>query len=132
MSDITKLDAKILLAFDAVMEERSVSRAAQRLNMTQQGLSGVLNRLRDLFGDPLFVREARGVSPTPRAEALAPQIKSALDGLAGLLETPDFDPALADDTIYVAAGDYALGAIVLPLYRQFRSLAPNVSNGFQY
>ena len=61
MADITKLDAKLLVAFTAVMEEQSVTRAAQRLNMTQQGLSGVLQRMRDLFGDPLFVREARGV-----------------------------------------------------------------------
>ena len=61
MRDITRLDPKLLVAFDAVMEERSVTRAAVRLNMTQQGLSGVLQRLRDLFGDPLFVRDARGV-----------------------------------------------------------------------
>ncbi len=56
MNDISRLDAKLLVAFDAVMEERSVTRAAERLNMTQQGLSGMLQRLRDLFGDALFVR----------------------------------------------------------------------------
>ncbi len=126
MSDITRLDAKLLLAFDAVMEEQSVSRAAQRLNMTQQGLSGVLNRLRDLFGDPLFVREARGVSPTPRAEALAPRIKSALAGLESVLKSQKFDPALADGTIFVATADYALSTIVASLFQQFRSLAPKV------
>ncbi len=126
MSDITKLDAKLLLAFDVVMEEQNVSRAAKRLNMTQQGLSGVLQRLRDLFGDPLFVREARGVSPTPRAEALAPRIKSALAGLESVLKSQEFDPALADGTIFVASSDYALGTIVSPLFQQFRSLAPKV------
>jgi len=94
--------------------------------MTQQGLSGVLQRMRDLFGDPLFVREARGVSPTPRAEALAPRVKSALAGLEHVLESPEFDPTLADGTIYVATGDYALSAIVSSLYQQFRTLAPNV------
>ena len=126
MRDIIRLDTKLLLAFDAVMEERSVTRAARRLNITQQGLSGVLQRLRDLFGDPLFVREARGVSPTPRAEALAPRIKSALAGLEHVMESPQFDPALADGTIFVATSDYALSTLVSPLFRQFRSLAPNV------
>ena len=126
MSDITRLDTKLLLAFDAVMEERSVTRAAERLNITQQGLSGALQRLRDLFGDPLFVREARGVSPTPRADALAPRIQSVLANLESVLESEEFDPALAEGTIYVATGDYALSAIVSPLYQQFRSLAPSV------
>ncbi len=126
MSDITRLDTKLLVAFDAVMEERSVTRAAQRLNMTQQGLSGSLQRLRDLFGDPLFVREARGVSPTPRAEALAPRIKSVLANLESVLESQEFDPALAEGTIYVATADYALSTIVASLFQQFRLLAPKV------
>lgn len=126
MNDITRLDAKLLLAFDAVMEERSVTRAAQRLNMTQQGLSGSLQRLRDLFGDPLFVRKSRGVSPTPRAEALAPQIKSVLANLESVLESEEFDPALAEGTIYLATADYALSAIVASLFQRFRSLAPKV------
>ncbi len=114
------------MAFDTLMEERSVTRAAQRLNMTQQGLSGTLQRMRDLFADPLFVREARGVAPTPRAEELAPRIKSALSGLEGVLESQEFDPATADGTIYVATGDYALSSIVSRLFEQFRTLAPNV------
>jgi DNA-binding transcriptional LysR family regulator len=126
MRDITRLDAKLLVAFNTLMEERSVTRAAERLNMTQQGLSGVLQRMRDLFADPLFVREARGVAPTPRAEELGPRIKSALAGLEGVLESQVFDPTTADGTIFVATGDYALSSIVSPLFQKFRALAPNV------
>jgi DNA-binding transcriptional LysR family regulator len=126
MTDIRRLDTKLLLAFDAVMEERSVSRAAVRLHLTQQGLSGVLNRLRDLFGDPLFVREARGVSPTPRAEALAPRIKAALASLEGVLEAPEFIPATAEGTIHVMTTDYVSSTIMPSLFRQFRLLAPKV------
>ncbi|MCZ6588072.1 MAG: LysR family transcriptional regulator, partial [Alphaproteobacteria bacterium] len=126
MNDITRLDTKLLVAFDAVMEERSVTRAAERLNMTQQGLSGSLQRLRDLFGDPLFVRESRGVSPTPRAEALAPRIKSVLADLESVLESQEFDPALAEGTIFLATSDYALSTIVASLFQRFRSLAPKV------
>ena len=126
MRDITRLDAKLLLAFDALMEERSVTRAAQRLSMTQQGLSGVLHRMRDLFADPLFVRQARGVAPTPRAEALAPRIKSVLAGLEDVLESEDFDPSVAEGTIFVATPDYAASTIMAPLFQRFRSLAPKV------
>lgn len=126
MRDITNLDAKTLLAFDALMEERSVTRAAARMGMTQQGVSGMLNRMRKLFADPLFVREARGISPTPRAEALAPRIKAAIAGLESVFEQEEFDPARAEGTIYLATADYAMSTIIAPLFQQFRRLAPHV------
>ncbi len=126
IGDIGRLDARLLLSFEALMEERSVTRAAQRLGLSQQGLSGVLQRLRDLFDDPLFVRESRGITPTPRAEALAPRVSAALAGLAQLLEAEDFDPAAAEGTITVATSDYALNVVLTPLFRRFRALAPRV------
>ena len=126
MRDISRLDSKLLLAFDALMEERSVTRAAQRLGLTQQGLSGKLLRMRDLFADPLFVREARGVVPTPRAEMLAPRIKTAIAGLENIFESQGFDPAIAEGKIVVAASDYALSTVVTPLFKKFRRLAPRV------
>lgn len=126
MRDISRLDTKLLVAFDALMEERSVTRAARRLSMTQQGMSGALQRMRTLFDDPLFVREARGVWPTPRAEALAPRVKSALASLEGVLEAEDFDPARAEGTISVATSDYAISTIMAPLFQKFRALAPKV------
>lgn len=129
MHDISRLDIKLLLAFDALMEERSVTRAARRLHVTQQGVSGMLQRLRDLFDDPLFVREARGVAPTPRAEALAARIKSAIAVLEGVLDHPGFDPATAEGTAYVAASDYAASTIVAPLFQRIRTLAPKVRVG---
>jgi DNA-binding transcriptional LysR family regulator len=131
MSDITKLDPKLLLAFDTLMEERSVTRAAERLHMTQQGLSGVLQRMRDLLGDPLFVREGRGVAATPRAEALAPRIKFALASLESVLEAEEFDPSLAEGTIFVGCPESTLFEIVVPLFQQFRSLAPKVKLAVQ-
>lgn len=126
MRDISRLDTRLLLAFDALMDERSVTRAAQRLGLTQQGLSGKLHKMRELFADPLFVREARGVVPTPRAEELAPRIKTALAGLENIFETPGFDPAVSEGTIVVAASDYALSTVVAPLFKKFRQLAPKV------
>ncbi|MCE1187487.1 MAG: LysR family transcriptional regulator, partial [Rhodocyclales bacterium] len=69
------LDLNLLKAFDALMDERSVTRAAARLSLTQPAVSGILNRLRDSFGDPLFVRTPRGITPTPQALALTGPVK---------------------------------------------------------
>ena len=126
MRDISRLETRLLLAFDALIEERSVTRAAQRLGLTQQGLSGTLQRLRALFSDPLFVREARGVSPTPYATALAPRIKAALAGLENILDQQEFDPSTRQGTINIAASDYVMSAIIAPLFHNFRSLFPHV------
>ena len=78
MSDIRKIDLNLLVAFDALFDERSVSRAAERLALTQPTVSGKLNQLRQLFDDPLFVRTQRGMLPTPRAEFLADPVKALL------------------------------------------------------
>ena len=126
MSDILKLDARLLLAFVAISEERSVTRAADRLNITQQGLSGVLARLRDLFDDPLFLREAHGVAPTPRAEALYPKVKAAIDRLQDVVEAEDFDPSKTQSVISIAAADYALAAVLPPLFQGLRGIAPDL------
>jgi len=126
MSDILKLDARLLLAFVAIAEERSVTRAAGRLNMTQQGLSGALARLRDLFSDPLFIRESHGVAPTPRAEALYPKVKVAIERLRDVVEAEDFDPSETQSVIRIAAADYALAAVLPPLFEALRGVAPNL------
>ena len=72
MTDIRKLDLNLLRALNVLLEERNVSRAAERLHVTQPSVSAMLSRLRDLFDDPLFVRTQHGMLPTPRVEALAP------------------------------------------------------------
>jgi hypothetical protein len=69
MLDMKGIDLNLLIVLDALLGERSVTRAAARLGYTQPTISGMLARLRDLFGDPLFVRTQRGILPTPRAEA---------------------------------------------------------------
>ena len=123
-TDVRQIDARLLLAFDALMAERSVTRAASRVGLTQQGLSGLLARLRDLFGDPLFVRHSGGIRPTPRAEALHARVRDALDALDRVLERPGFDAAKAQGTFTIAASDYALAAVVAPMFRAFRQAAP--------
>jgi DNA-binding transcriptional LysR family regulator len=124
--DIRTTDLNLLKAFDALMDERSVTRAATRLSLTQPAVSGMLTRLRDAFDDPLFVRTQRGVTPTLRALTLAPGVKRVLADIEAMLQPSAFDPGTARMTFSVAATDYALRAVMLPLVRALRPLAPGV------
>ena len=94
--DIARLDTRLLFAFEALAAERNVTRAAERLGLTQQGMSGQLSRMRNLFDDPLFVRAKGGVVPTPRAEELEPSVRAALVSLETLVSPGRFDPAAFD------------------------------------
>ncbi len=107
--DIRSVDVGMLRTFDALMREQNVSRAAARLFLSQPAVSASLNRLREVFGDPLFTRTSHGVVPTPRARALAPQVEKLLADLAGLLETADqpFDPARSQRIFRIAGSDHA-------------------------
>ena len=86
MKSLQTLDLNLLKAFSVLMDERNVSKAAERLAITQPAMSGVLTRLRDSFDDPLFVRVQRGVVPTNRALELAPQVKKVLNEVEQLLQ----------------------------------------------
>ncbi len=126
MSDIKGVDLNLLKALDAVMETRSVTRAAERLGLSQPAVSGMLTRLRETFDDPLFLRTQRGVIPTPRAEALALPLRQALMDIQALLTPEVFDPARANMTVNIAATDYAQKAVLLPLVRELRQQAPDI------
>lgn len=126
MADIRTVDLNLLKAFDALMEERSVTRAAARLALTQPAVSGMLTRLRDSFNDPLFVRTPRGITPTPRAEELAGPVRRVLNDIDGMLRAPLFDPATASMTLTLAATDYAMRAIVVPFLAALRRQAPHI------
>ena len=84
-SDIRNLDLNLLKALDALLDERSVTRAAARLALTQPAVSGMLTRLRDAFNDPLFIRAPHGMVPTLRAQALAAPVKQLLTDAETLL-----------------------------------------------
>lgn len=120
------LDLNLLRAFDALMQERNVTRAAMRLSLTQPAVSGMLTRLRDTFHDPLFVRSQGGISPTPRAEQLIEPVRQLLADADRLMQPAEFDPASAQLTVTVAATDYALRAVVQPFIVGLRKLAPGV------
>lgn len=123
---LRNLDLNLLKAFDALIDERNVTRAAERLAVTQPAVSATLNRLRDALGDPLFVRSQRGITPTARALELSAPIKRILADIEAVLRPTDFDPATAELTLKVSATDYALRAVVVPFVARLRQLAPGV------
>ncbi len=107
------LDLNLLRVLDAVMAEGSLTRAATALAMTQPAVSHALRRLRESLGEELFVRTAHGMRPTPRAEALWPQVRQALTGLRQALAPGDFDPARDAVQFRLAMAD-ATAAMLAP------------------
>jgi DNA-binding transcriptional LysR family regulator len=126
MRDIRSLDLNLLRTLDALLDERSVTKAADRLALTQPAVSGALARLRESFDDPLFVRTQRGIVPTPRAMQIVGPLKQILGEVETLLRPATFEPSTAAFTISVAATDYAFRAAVIPFLSKLRQIAPGV------
>jgi DNA-binding transcriptional LysR family regulator len=122
------IDLNLVLALDALLAERHVTRAAQRLGITQSAASHALARLRDLLGDPLLVRGPKGAMlPTPRATELAPAVHHVLEDLAVVLRgQTGFDPATAKHTFRIGAGDYVQLVMLPRLIARLAKLAPGI------
>ncbi|ADU14044.1 LysR family transcriptional regulator [Asticcacaulis sp. DW145] len=126
MTNINALDLNLLKALDALIDTGSATRAADRLGLSQPAVSGMLTRLRDVFGDPLFVRAQRGLLPTARALELAEPLRRLLTEIEALVQPHRFDPASTQVTFRIAATDYAQTAMVLPLLKELREVAPGL------
>lgn len=125
--DIRGLDVGMLRTFDALLREQNVSRAAARLFLSQPAVSASLNRLREVFGDPLFTRTSHGVLPTQRALALAPQVQKLLADLAALLESErPFDPAASNRIFRIAGSDHASRLLLPQLSRTLVALGSGI------
>lgn len=127
VNEFRGLDLNVLLTFVALMRERSVTKAAAKLFLGPPAVSMALRRLRDLFGDPLFVRTRLGMEPTPRALALYPRIEASLaDVHAAVFEPPVFDPHSLVRTFRFAAPDDLELALVPALLAHLAEHAPQV------
>ncbi|MEM7151834.1 MAG: LysR family transcriptional regulator [Myxococcota bacterium] len=122
-----RLDMNLLVAFDVLATERSVTRAAERMGVTQSAMSHTLRRLRGLFEDPLLVRGRGGMALTPRAEALRVPLRAGLSSVARALTSPPrFEPSTTQRTFRLASLDI-FDMLALPrMLRRLEHEAPGV------
>jgi DNA-binding transcriptional LysR family regulator len=125
--DIADLDLNLLVVFNALLRTRSVTGAARSLGMSQPATSFALNRLRRVFGDPLFVRTARGIHPTPFAEGLAVPLDDILERIrADLLQQPTFDPATEQRAVTFHMQDIGELVFLPRILDRLMTLAPGM------
>jgi DNA-binding transcriptional LysR family regulator len=125
--DFHGIDLNLLAAFNALMDERNVTRAATQVGVSQPAMSAALSRLRNLLGDPLFLRSPDGLLPTPRARELARPIAQALGQIkAALVATPGFIPAEAVFTVNLGLSDYPAFVLLPKLLQTLSEHAPNL------
>ncbi|ORM79855.1 LysR family transcriptional regulator [Pantoea deleyi] len=122
-----KYDLNLLPVLLVMMEERNVTRAAERLGITQPALSNALNRLRDTLNDPLFIRERYGMRPTPKAEQLAQVVSVALSSIDNvILGQQDFDPLQATRLFTLAPNSYVEFIMMPAIVARLRVCAPGI------
>lgn len=125
--DLTALDLNLLKLLDALVRERSVTRAGLRLGLSQPATSRALGRLRTMLGDRLVVRGRLGLELTPRGEALAGPVSRLLDDARGIVAPAVFDPASATGRITIAAHDHLSLVVLAGLVERFERQAPSLS-----
>lgn len=125
--DGSQLDGHLLQLLLAVLETGSITAAAERLGVTQSAVSHLLDKLRAITGDPLFVKRGRGIVPTARAEALAQPARDMLRQMQRFAQGADFDPAAWQTELTIAANDFQRDLLLPALAGRLRSAAPGVS-----
>jgi LysR family transcriptional activator of mexEF-oprN operon len=132
MTDVRRFDLNLLLAFEALMRERSVTNAAVQLGVGQPAMSYSLSQLRSQLGDELFVRVGAGMQPTPRALELAGPIARILaDIRSSVLSQRKFDPATEQRVFRIGASDQVQTTLIPQLLTDLRSTAPNTQLVFR-
>ena len=125
--DISRIDLNLLVVLEAIYTEGGLTRAAERLHVTQPAVSYALGRLRELLGDPLFVRQGHGMAPTPFMRTMIEPLRQALRGIEAVLnDMQHFDPATAERRFTLGCRD-TLESLVLPrLLNRITRAAPRV------
>jgi len=124
---VRDVDLNLLLAFDMLMRERHITRAADKLEVSQSSMSGSFAKLKELFSDDILIRSGNTHVPTERALQLWPRIRDAIDAMElALLSTERFDPSTATHTFRLIVIDY-IDALLMPsVMRAIRAAAPQV------
>ena len=123
---LIRTDLNLLVALQILLEERNVTRAAERLSVSQPALSKTLQKLRDAFEDELFTRTAHGLIPTPRAETLARELPALLESVEQVLGNDEFDPATYIGCFKILLPPIISEALLPKLMAELHRVAPNV------
>ena len=131
MTGLRGVDLNLLVALEALLEERNLTRAGARVNVTQPAMSSALTRLRRHFGDELLVRVDRSYQLTPFAERTLPLVRTALREAGRMLEvSPAFEPLTSTRQFAISVSDYALTVLTAPLTELLNQRAPQVGVDF--
>ncbi len=129
--NLRQVDLNLLVALDALLTERNVTRAGERLCLSQSAMSGALAKLRHVFDDELLVRVGRNLEPTAYAQEIAGPVRQCLQQMEDLLNTKkSFEPQAETRVFQIAATDYAVLLMLAPLVKRLEELAPNISVRF--
>lgn len=126
--DISRVDLNLLVYLDVLLRERSVTKAANHLGITQPAMSNGLRRLREMLEDPLLVRTSEGMTPTARALELQPQVRSALSDIERVIQpTRDFNAAASQRVFRIMASDYSESTLIPHVLKRVRREAPFIT-----
>ncbi|CDZ76579.1 Nodulation protein D 2 [Legionella massiliensis] len=125
--DLNRVNLNLLIHFDTLLTECSVSKAASKAHLSQTAMSAILKQLRDIFEDPLFIRESHGLKPTPKALALMPKIKTFLTHANEIFSNEEFDPSTEVATFNLILGSHGELLILSKLSAYLAQYAPNFS-----
>ncbi|WP_236177604.1 MULTISPECIES: LysR substrate-binding domain-containing protein [Pseudomonas] len=126
-NDLRRVDMNLLVIFETLMFEKNLTRAGEKLFLGQPAVSASLAKLRDLFDDPLLVRNGRVLEPTQRALAILKELQPAMDTISGAVSrAKDFDPLTSRDVFRIGLSDDAEFGLLPPLLKQLREEAPDV------
>ncbi|GGX40141.1 LysR family transcriptional regulator [Saccharospirillum salsuginis] len=124
---LSRIDMNLLVYLDVLLRERSVTRAADQLGISQPAMSNGLRRLRTLFDDPLLIRTSEGMTPTERAQQLEPMLRTVLQDIERAIQPrTDFDAVGSSRVFRIMVSDYAESTLIPPLLRRLREMAPNI------
>lgn len=124
--NLRSIDLNLLVVLQALLREKHVSRAAQELHMSQPAVSRALQRLRDMFGDPILVRTREGYDLSARAQEILPCLNALLQGASSLIQPVQFDPATAVDTLRLTGLDLEAALYLPKLTKVLHNEAPNL------
>jgi DNA-binding transcriptional LysR family regulator len=124
---LSRIDLNLLVAMQVLLEERNVTRAAERMFVTQPAMSKTLLRLRTAFDDPLFTRSGRGLVPTPRALEIQRQLPEILNSVSQVLEEQDFDPTTREASIHIVAPEFLAVQAIPELTKRLQEESPGIS-----